>query len=296
MNSPLISVVMSVYNEPLEYLEAAIDSILTQTVKNIEFIIINDNPENANLDYLRQMASQHKKIQLICNKKNLGLPTSLNIGVERALGKYIARMDADDISMPSRLEEQIKYLEDNCYDLVGCFIERIDQKGIYCGKGKLPIKTKTLETLLPYATIAFHPTWVVKSDILKNNLYNTLFITSQDYELLHRLVKKGFLVSNLNKALLKYRTSPNAISSKKFYTQLNLHRLVNKYTDDELLNTSVKNFLENIDPKRELKFLKCRSMILKKKIGMKIVFCMFDKNIIYFIYKSLMSFLIKKYA
>ena len=113
-NSPLVSVVMSVFVEPEKWLRNAIDSILTQTYSNLEFLIINDNYERMlNKRVLDEYAHTDKRIRIITNQSNQGLTKSLNKGISIAQGKYIARMDADDFSLPNRIERQVAFLELN---------------------------------------------------------------------------------------------------------------------------------------------------------------------------------------
>src|SRR3989338_4267706 len=124
--NPKISVIMSVYNGmPLgpqsaswrtrtassAYLKDAVESILNQTYENFEFIIVDDASVDNSWDYLKNL-NDHR-IKLIKNKKNLGLAASLNKALKVAKGNYIARMDADDISLPTRFEEQVNYLQKN---------------------------------------------------------------------------------------------------------------------------------------------------------------------------------------
>ena len=110
--SPLISVLMPVYNSE-KYVAEAIESILCQTYKDFEFIIINDASTDSSLKIIAKYAKQDKRIKLINNKKNVKISASLNKGLSIAKGKYIARMDSDDISLPSRFELQTKFLADN---------------------------------------------------------------------------------------------------------------------------------------------------------------------------------------
>jgi len=105
-----ISVLMSVFNGEA-YLSEAIESILDQTYKNFEFIIINDCSTDNSKKILRKYANADKRIQLINNKQNLGLTKSLNFGLKNSHGEFVARMDSDDISLPIRLEEQYNYLK-----------------------------------------------------------------------------------------------------------------------------------------------------------------------------------------
>ena len=101
---PLVSIIMSVYNSE-DYLKEAIDSILGQTYANLEFIIIDDASTDRSLDIVKSY--NDKRILLIKNEVNIGLAASLNKGIEIARGKYIARMDSDDISLPERCEKQV---------------------------------------------------------------------------------------------------------------------------------------------------------------------------------------------
>ena len=103
----LISVLMSTYNETESELSQSIESILHQTYRNIQFLIVNDNPANPTLAHtLSRYAASDSRIQIVENEQNLGLVASLNRGWKLAKGQYIARMDADDIALPHRLESE----------------------------------------------------------------------------------------------------------------------------------------------------------------------------------------------
>ena len=104
-----ISVVMSTYNTETEMLQQAVESILSQTFREFEFLIIDDGSTNDSVDYLNSL--QDERIRMIRNPVNIGITKSLNIGLKEAKGKYIARMDADDISLPTRFEKQYAYME-----------------------------------------------------------------------------------------------------------------------------------------------------------------------------------------
>lgn len=104
----LVSVLMSVYNEPIDYIEKSVNSILRQTYRNFEFIIVVDNPSNDFLcEYLKRIEVEHDNVHIEINDKNMGLVKSLNKGLSFCNGRYIARMDADDISDKNRIEEQV---------------------------------------------------------------------------------------------------------------------------------------------------------------------------------------------
>ena len=132
MESTTISVLMSAYNEPINYVQQAVDSITAQTYKNIEFIIIVDNPDNQPLiDLLSQAVEKDPRINIVINEKNIGLAMSLNKALHLSTGDIIARMDADDISKPNRLEIELNYLLCHNLDVIGCAIEKIDENGHY---------------------------------------------------------------------------------------------------------------------------------------------------------------------
>ena len=115
-----VSIVMSTYNERLDHLSLAIESIIKQTYKNIEFIILLDNPQNRSIKRLVQSyAEKDYRIKIIANKKNIGLTASLNKGFRLASGNYFARMDADDISDCERIDYELIYLKKENVDLVG---------------------------------------------------------------------------------------------------------------------------------------------------------------------------------
>lgn len=112
---------MSVYNGE-KYLAEAIESILNQTYKNFELIIINDGSKDNSVEIIKNYMKQDNRIVLI-DRENKGLPYSLNEGISVAKGEYIARMDADDISLPTRFEKQVDYMQKNELDVCGSYIK-----------------------------------------------------------------------------------------------------------------------------------------------------------------------------
>ena len=123
----LISVVMPVYKEDLNILKQSVCSILKQSYPNVEFIIIVDNPlYKKAIKYLQEIKQMHKNVFVFVNNKNEGIVFSLNKGIKLAHGKYIARMDADDISVDSRLSKELLYLKEGNYDIVGSYYYNID--------------------------------------------------------------------------------------------------------------------------------------------------------------------------
>lgn len=159
-----VSVIMSVYNEKNIYLENSINSILNQSYKNIEFIIVLDNPDNkeAEKTILRFM-NHDKRIIFIKNSYNIGLTKSLNKALNKISGDYVCRMDADDISYSKRIEWQINHIKAYDIDLLGGGKDDIDENGNIVNKFKyVPNGIDKVRKLLEISNVIYHPTWMVK--------------------------------------------------------------------------------------------------------------------------------------
>lgn len=215
MQQPLVSILMPVYNGA-QYLPQAIESILNQTYTNFEFIIINDgstdNTENIILNYT------DTRIVYIKNKNNIKLIATLNIGLKLANGKYIARMDADDISLPTRIQEQVKFMETNLdVGLVGSgMLLMPSNTNVIYPETDEDIRLRMVLTN-PFA----HPTIMLRKEVItKSELeFETQYLHAEDYAFWYKI---GYYCNmyNLPLKLLKYREHPNQISTKHRYYQL----------------------------------------------------------------------------
>ena len=244
MNNPLVSVVMPVYNAD-KYLRESIKSILKQTYSNFEFIIINDGSTDTSLDIIKEYIKKDKRIVLISHK-NKGVSYSANQGFLQAKGKYIARMDADDISLSNRFEEQVNFMEKN-YEVGICgtwakkFKDTINKNKLV----KLPTDDK-MKIILLYTSCFFQSSVMFRAKFIKQNQlkYNDDFLSAEDYELWTR-IKDLTNFANIPKALILYRDHDDGIS-KKVREYDNLHKIDNfkKIYKSEL---SYYNF--NIDKK-----------------------------------------------
>jgi glycosyltransferase involved in cell wall biosynthesis len=235
--SVTVSVVMSVYQED-QFLSCAIDSILHQTFENFEFIIINDNPEDASLKKSLERYKQiDSRIVLIENEKNLGLGASLNRGLAAVQGEFIARMDSDDIALPLRLEKQVNYLNEHTdIALVGSWAQRIDENGNDLGIMSLPESHSTLKQMLPFTTASFHPTWMFRRYILNELSNYRHFPVAQDYDFLYRAIDKGFKLANIQEILLHYRVTSTNLSVKNFMDQWNCRKYIQRLHRERLNN------------------------------------------------------------
>lgn len=230
----MISVIMSIYNEPEDWIKSSISSILDQTFKDFEFIIINDNPsKKLNSRILNYYKSVDSRIIVITNKKNIGLTKSLNKGIKRSSRKYIARMDADDISLKNRFESQFNFLENNSeYILCGSSLISFNNKT--SRKITLPCEDRDIKTKLLLANCIAHPSVMLKSYVFKkhNILYDENIKKSQDYNLWIRISHLGKF-KNLKNPYIKYRLSNNQISKINYPTQYHYSRLNRKLYIDK---------------------------------------------------------------
>lgn len=205
-----ISVVLPVYNAQ-NTISEAIDSILNQTFTDFEFIIINDGSTDESEKIILEFDDQ--RIKYYANDGNKGLIYTLNRGIELSMGKYIARMDADDIALPERFEKQVRVMEENP-DIIVCGTQ-IKYFGLSKRKGKFitPETSKeNKEWLLGHSCFS-HPTVMMRKDILINNniAYNYDYKYSEDYKLWIDLSNYGDFY-NLQETLLLYRLSYTQIT------------------------------------------------------------------------------------
>jgi glycosyltransferase involved in cell wall biosynthesis len=209
-DTPTVSVLMCVFNGE-KYLREAIDSILCQTFTDFEFIIINDKSTDRSVDIIRSYADP--RIRLYSNESNIGLTKSLNKGIDLAKGKYIARMDADDISLPDRLATQVEFMESNPHiGVCGTWFELFGDSNSIVSH---PINHDEIILKFFNQNAIGHPTVIIKTSVLHENRYNEQYITTQDYELWTRLAISGFKFHNIPSVLLRYRWHNQNISKEK---------------------------------------------------------------------------------
>ncbi len=220
---PKISVIMSVYKEPIEWLRQSINSILGQTYSDFEFIIICDNPNyEEGIALLKNYANKDSRIKILSNEINIGLTKSLNRGLDIAQGDYIARMDADDISFPDRFAFQLGFMEShpNCV-ASGGFAKIINEKGDQIGKWKTRCLWRELRSSALFISPILHPTAFFKRIILDTPVrYDETMRYAQDYALWGSLIGEHEIL-NCDRLLLYYRQTQGQISSNHYEEQAN---------------------------------------------------------------------------
>lgn len=203
MSKPKISVVMSIFNQE-RFLREAVESILSQSFDNFECLISDDCSTDKSLKIIKDF--KDKRIKVFQNEKRQGLAKSLNFLISKARGKYIARMDGDDISLSNRLKEQVEFLDKHPrVVLVGSWAKIINKQEKTIGEFKYPIKYKEIRKAILSYNSFIHPSVMFRKDILKKiGGYDESLVYSQDYDLFLRLVIK-YRCINIPKFLLKFR-------------------------------------------------------------------------------------------
>ena len=207
-----IDILLPIYNEPLEYIKKSIESILNQTYTKFKLIIILDSPTNFSaIKYVDELKTKDQRIVVIKNEKNLGLVTSLNKGIAYCTDEYVARMDADDISNPNRLEKQIQYLEENNLDFIGANAIGFSKNDILY-KTNLPVDDILIKKKLKYGNCFYHSTFFFKTEILEKIHYEQA-LYCEDYLFTLRVNANNYKMGNHPEYLLNYRVNLNSISN-----------------------------------------------------------------------------------
>lgn len=225
MNLSLVSVVMPVYNSE-KYLREAIDSVLSQSYKNIELIIVDDGSTDSGRDIV--LSYTDSRIRLLQNEKNSGIVFSRNKGLEAAGGEFVATLDSDDIALPDRIAKQVIFLEANPdYGLCGTFYHTIDSNGKLLKKINFPTSDQDIQTHLTIGNCFCNSTMMLRSKLAKELKYREKYDIVEDYELWYRISKTA-KVANLPFYGTHYRVHGNNISVAKMNDMFALVKKINE--------------------------------------------------------------------
>ena len=232
MSEKLVTVIMSIYNESVSELNKSINSILNQSYRNLEFIIINDNPLNKQLEnQLNELVRQDSRVKVYVNNNNIGLVESLNRALGFSHGDYIARMDADDISEPSRIKKQVSCIEQKNLDLIGSSLILIDEQDVQFGTLHFPTRNEQIVRFMKYGTCLPHPTWLGKKEVFDCLHGYRKALYCEDYDFLLRVLKRGYKVGNCDGYDLRYRVRKCGISQSNYVKQYVLRKYLYKHRD-----------------------------------------------------------------
>jgi glycosyltransferase involved in cell wall biosynthesis len=208
-NAPTISVVVPVYRAA-RYLAAAVDSILAQTFADFELILVFDHSDDGTEEILECYARADSRVRVIENSSKKQLAAALNVGLAAALGRFIARMDADDIASPTRFAAQIEFLEQHPdIALCGTAADIIDREGRVVGHFSPSTGTERVRIAAEYAPPLFHPTWMMRHELARSLGGYRDMSHAEDYDFQLRALDAGFKLDNLPIIGLTYRRDPS---------------------------------------------------------------------------------------
>lgn len=227
--SPLVSVVIPIYNGE-KYIEQTIESVLSQTYQNWELVIINDGSS----DHSEELVLKYRdeRIRYFRNDGNKGISYSLNKGLNESRGEFIARLDADDISLPTRLEKQVGFLTENRdYVLCGSYFQTINPAGRILKDIRFPDNNRDAKSYLLLHNCFCQSAVMMKASIAKEIKYDPEFKIGEDYDLWHRISRMGKII-NLPLFTTYYRIHDTNITKKNDVMFENVNKINKKILDD----------------------------------------------------------------
>lgn len=245
---PLVSVVLPVYNGE-KYLAEAIDSILMQTFKDFELIMIDDGSTDSSQSILREYEARDARIRVLLHE-NQGLATTLNNSIDIARGTWVARMDQDDISELCRFDRQLKWLEKTGADIAGSWVQRfgtLDKRVI-----KLSQTDEAIKMAMLFSSPFAHPSVMMRTELVSKLRYDSAFEKAEDYDLWVRAAESEWKMTNVPEVLLFYRVHSSQISTKSASQQQQLTQKIrqrywnfifnNNQLDKKLVSECLKIF------------------------------------------------------
>lgn len=215
-NPPILSVLMPVFNSE-KFVADAIKSILHQTFKDFEFLILDDASTDRSLEIVKDFEEQDSRIKAFQNEKNLGVVESRNKLINFSKGKYIAWIDSDDIALENRFEEEIKFLEKHPeIGMVGAYPVIIDEKGKKTGKWWFETNPQKLKIELFFHSPFLSSSVIIRKSRLPQDFYDSKFPVAEDFDLYSKISEYSE-IANIAKFLVKYRINSKGLS--KSYTE-----------------------------------------------------------------------------
>jgi Predicted glycosyltransferases len=217
--NPKISILLPVYNENPDVLNLSFQSLLSQTFKDFECIVVDDSNKVLTSDVCKFFCNLDSRFIYLKPPQRLGLAASLNLALKNASGEYLARFDSDDICVPDRFLYQFNFLNEHPdIDILGSGIKIIDKKGQVVGSRSYPQRHESIEHKFIYTNAIAHPAVMAKRSVfLCVGGYDESFKYAEDLELWLRLLNKGFKFHNLDQDLILYRQSGTSRSKSNWY-------------------------------------------------------------------------------
>ena len=272
-----VSILMSIFNESRDEMQDSIESILNQTFSEFELIIVIDNPlRNDIYSFLQDTYGYENRIRIYKNIENIGLAMSMNKAASLAKANIYARMDADDICEPTRIQEQYSYMRKYKCDLCCTRFVYIDEFGTILGRKVKQYTDESLLKFLPYFNTIQNPTVMMTQNIFECVGGYRDFPCSQDYDLWLRIIEKNAVVHLIDKPLLRYRIRENSISQskmvKQYFTIQYIRKLYKERKNNNIDSYSKENYVKYLKKNKvfDKRFLEKtqKYKLIKDKIDM----------------------------
>lgn len=228
MSDKKIAVIMTAYNEEETWIHECMKSILTQTYENFHLYVLLDNPNNLELKaILRDYAKEDSRVSFYINEQNLGLVKSLNKLLGMVTEEYVARMDADDVMEPTRLEQEMKFMEEHDLDFVIANCSFLYADGTI-GKGAIipTLIGEQFNEAQKYGNVSMHNTWLQKKSVYDALGGYRLVAHCEDYDYVLRAIQSGYKIGRMDEELVKYRLRDTSISAMYSKEQFEKSRLL----------------------------------------------------------------------
>lgn len=246
---PLVSVIIPAWNAE-SYLGEAIDSILSQTYENIEILIIDDNSDDGTLKVAELYANKYKRIKVVANSENVGIGHNRSIGIKHAKGKYICWQDADDISLPKRIEKQVTFLESRPQvGIVGGWMRFFNKDGDGLVRRYAEDDVELRSKIFKYNPIA-QPASMFRADCYKKvGSYDKTYRLSEDLEMFFRVGEK-YQFGNIQDVVVKYRQSGTSLTATKLREMERItFKIRKKYKKSASYNYTFSDYVYNLAQK-----------------------------------------------
>ena len=231
----LVSIIMP-YFKKIDFIDETIESILNQTYDKFELLIIYDDVDKEELNYLKQIADKDKRINILQNNENLGAGLSRNKGIDNSQGKFIAFIDSDDIWFNNKLEKQIKFMNENNCCISHTSYQIINSKNEFISN-RIARDFDNFKSLLKSCDIGLS-TVIMDKSIFSNDLKFPKIKTKEDFVLWLKVLKKNHKIKALNENLSKWRKLENSLSSSIFQKIKDGFKVYNHYMGFNFLKSS----------------------------------------------------------
>ena len=234
----IVSVIIPYYKKK-DYIKSTIKSVLNQTIKNFEIIVVYDDKDRNDLLYLNEIKKTDKRIKIVLNSKNIGAGLSRNKAIKYARGKYIAFLDSDDLWNKKKIEMQLNFMKKNLYDISHTSYCIINEKGDKIGARKA--KDLTYHDLITSCDIGLS-TVMIKKKFFKKNLFVNLK-TKEDYVLWLKLARKRNKFFGLDKRLTYWRSLDDSLSSSTIQKLFDGYKVYRKYLNQSIIQSVISLFI-----------------------------------------------------